>query len=162
MQLGFGLVARSFDADLFTGFPVMRADVEYDGLGYLAMFGWLQLVTHQWPSLEQPDTHIDLAPELAELDRPLCGAGYLPTFFDAPANPDHPDGDWIAETFLVVSPTGSRPKELAALAGFRWGYHLASGRPTLLPLEASTRADWSRCADVLRAPYPSWFFVDSV
>jgi hypothetical protein len=108
--------------------------------------------------LDEPDTHVDLAPELAALDRPLCCAGYLPTFFDAPANPDHPDGDWVAETFLVVSPTGSEPKELTALVGFRWGYHLQSGSPTLLPLELSTPADWSRCADVLRASYPSWSF----
>jgi hypothetical protein len=33
----------------------------------------------------------------------FTGFGYLPTFFDAPANPDHPDGEWVAETFLVGS-----------------------------------------------------------
>jgi hypothetical protein len=104
---------------------------------------------------------MDLPPRLAEAGCPLATFGYLPTMFDAPANPDHPDGEWLAETFLVMVPDIARSRRLVALTGFRWGYRLLSGRPTPLPASPIGPERWQANRPMLAEAYQDWSFLDS-
>jgi hypothetical protein len=94
--LGFDLAATGFDNARFTGFPAIRAEVSLGGEGYRAVVGWLQVIRRSVAASGELVVEVDLPPVLAAADWPLAGFGYLPTFFDAPANPDHPDGEWVA------------------------------------------------------------------
>ncbi len=67
--------------------------------------GWVQVITRSFDN----DVSVDALPFLADAG-PLYAYGYLPTFFDAPANPDHPDGEWRADTFLVIAPDVMRTR----------------------------------------------------
>lgn len=159
--VGFDLVAVGFDEELFRGFPAMRAEVSFDQDGYRAIFGWLQIISRTTAATGDVDVGVDLPPLLAGADWPLAGFGYLPTMFDAPANPDHPDGDWVAETFLVAVPDVGRTRQLAALTGFRWGYRLAAARPALLPASPVGPERWKAHQPMLAGAYQSWSFLDS-
>ncbi len=159
VALGHPLVAPRFDARAFRGFPIVRASVEYEGIGLSAVMGWLQVIRHIDPNGTETDLAVDRFP-LGPDDSPLYTYGYLPTFFDAPANPDHPDGEWRAETWLVVVPDVVRTRRIAAVVGFDWGYRLKSGHPVLLPLTALPRSDWSGLLPRLRAEHPRWEFLE--
>lgn len=158
IALGHDLCAVGFDAETFLGFPVIEARVEYEGRGYRAVFGWVQFITHLWVGRDEREVSVDLWPFLADIDNPMVVYGYLPTLFDAPANPDHPDGDWVAESFLVAGPDIARTRRLGAALGLRWGYRLADGRPTPLPVETASADDWNAHLPLLRAQFPSWTF----
>jgi hypothetical protein len=150
--IGFDLVAIGYDdPERFRGFPVMHASVTYKGTGYRGVFGWIQVINCD---------DVDVPSFLRDTDSPFAAFGYLPAFYDAPANPDHPDGLWVAEAFLVQAPDIARTKRLAPLAGFRWGYELTDGRPTSLR-PASIGVDrWNAVAKVLGSQYPDWTFLD--
>jgi hypothetical protein len=160
--LGFDLAASGFDEERFAGFPAIRAEVSLDGEGYRAVVGWLQVISRSIAASGELVVEVDLPPVLATADSPLASFGYLPTFFDAPANPDHPDGDWIAETFLVAVPDIARTRRLTAVTGFRWGYRLAAGRSTSLPAEPVGPPRWEAHQRMLASAYPSWTFLGSV
>jgi hypothetical protein len=150
--IGFDLVAIGYDdPERFRGFPVMKASVSYEGTGYRGNFGWLQVIGCE---------SVDVPPNLADTDCPYAAFGYLPSLYDAPANPDHPDGKWLAETFLVTAPDIARSKRLMAVAGFRWGYELTDGRPTSLRPAAIGADRWNAVRKVLGAQYPGWAFLD--
>ncbi len=104
---------------------------------------------------------MDLPPILADLDCPLFAFGYRPEVFDAPANPDHPDGRWRAETFLVAVPDLARSRRLVAVTGFRWGYDLVAGRPAPLGAEPIGPEHWEQHRPGLTAKYPTWSFAAS-
>lgn len=157
--VGFDLAAAGFDEPRFRGFPVIRAELSFGDKGYRAVFGWLQLIRHGHADEAVPE--VDLPPILAECGSPLAVFGYLPTMFDAPANPDHPDGDWVAETFLVAVPDIARTRCQTALTGFGWGYRLASGRPVPLPVSGISPDRWQANQPVLGAKFPDWSFLDS-
>jgi hypothetical protein len=89
VAVGFDLVASGFDEERFRGFPVIRAGVSFDGDGYRAVLGWLQVVSTRIAASGEADVVVGLPPMLAGADSPLAGFGYLPTLFDAPANPHH-------------------------------------------------------------------------
>jgi hypothetical protein len=159
--VGFDLVAVGFDSARFQGFPVVQADVRFSQEGYRAMFGWIQLVTTT--SVESPvqeSVSVDLAPFLIDEGSPMAFFGHLPTLFDAPANPDHPDGEWLSESFLVAAPDVARTRRLAAIAGFCWGYRLRAGRPEPLPLSAVGPDRWLIHHELLASQYPSWSFLE--
>jgi hypothetical protein len=150
--IGFDLVAVGYDdPERFRGFPVMKASLAYEGTGYRAGFGWVQVINCD---------DVDVPPNQSDVDSPFAAFGHLPTYYDAPANPDHPDGKWLAETFLVTGPRGFRTKQIMALAGFRWGYELTDGRPTSLRPAAIGADRWNAVRKVLGAQYPGWEFLD--
>jgi hypothetical protein len=95
VRLGHALVAIGFDEERFRGFPVVRASITYSGEGLRAAMGWIQVVRHIAAD-RLGEVAVDRFP-LGPEDSPLYTYGYLPTFFDAPANPDHPDGVWQAD-----------------------------------------------------------------
>lgn len=156
-DLGHPLVAVGYDAEAFVGFPCVTATVTYAGAGPRAWMGWVQVV-------ERRDVdgtvvaEVDAAPVFAE-GSPLYSFGYLPTFSDFPANPGHPDGDWVAETFLVAIPDVVRSAVLVPVAAFSWGYRLRDHRPvqlfdpTSLPL-----ATWEGWRELLAERHPAWTF----
>jgi hypothetical protein len=148
---GHQLVVPDLNAEAFRGFPICTASLRYHGHGINAIMGWIQVVT------SGSDVSVDLAPNLDATD-PFYAYGYLPTFFDAPANPDHPDGTWRADTFLVVVPDVGRSRTVVPIAAFTWGYELRSGRPTLLDVAAVPAKEWAGHRAVLEADHPAWSF----
>ncbi len=157
--IGHPLVARNFDATTFTGFPVLHASIDYEGAGLFAAMGWIQVIRHIDPSGSETDVAVDRFP-LGPDDSPLYTYGYLPVFFDAPANPDHPDGIWQADTWLIALPDIVRTRRIAAAVGFRWGYRLTAGRPELLKLQSLDRSEWIALLPRLRAEHPRWEFLE--
>lgn len=157
-DLGHPLVAVGYDIDLFRGYPVVVATVSYDGSGPRAWMGWVQLVERY-----DDDGRVVGSVDLADLlggDNPFYTFGYLPTFSDFPANPDHPDGDWVAHAFLVAVPDVIRTRVLEPVVGFRWGYRLQSHRPAAIfpptPLQAR---DWEHHRERLESQFPTWRFL---
>lgn len=149
---GHQLVVPDLDAEAFRGFPICTAGLRYHGQGIEAIMGWIQVITRG------DDVTIDLVPNLSPVD-PFYTYGYLPTFFDAPANPDHPDGTWRASTFLVVVPDVIRSHVVEPLAAFSWGYNLHAGRPDLLDVTPLPARDWSGHQPLLQATHPTWTFA---
>ncbi|MFF0345967.1 hypothetical protein [Kribbella sp. NPDC004875] len=147
---GHGLVVPEVDG--FHGFPICTASLTFDGRGITAIFGWIQVVTNG------PDVTVDLLPNLDRTD-PFYTYGYLPTFFDAPANPNHPDGTWRADTFLVLVPDVIRSHAIKPVAAFTWGYNLTSGHPTLLPPHPLPPTNWSNHRPLLEQSHPTWTFT---
>ncbi|MFI5693531.1 hypothetical protein ACIA58_16915 [Kribbella sp. NPDC051586] len=148
---GHQLVVPDLNAEAFRGFPVCTASLRYHGRGINSIMGWIQVV------VRGADVTVDRAPNLDGTD-PFYAYGYLPTFFDAPANPDHPDGTWRADTFLVVVPDVIRSRTVVPIAGFTWGYELRAGRPTLLDVAGRSVADWGGHREVLETGHPAWSF----
>jgi hypothetical protein len=159
--LGFDLAATGFDNARFAGFPAIRAEVSLGGEGYRAVVGWLQVISRSVAASGELVVEVDLPPVLAAADWPLAGFGYLPTFFDAPANPDHPDGEWVAETFLVALPDIARTRRVGAVTGFGWGYRLAAATPAPLPVVPVGPQRWEAHRPMLANAYPSWTFLAS-
>jgi hypothetical protein len=162
-EIGFGLVAVGYDPARFRGFPAVRAEVSFGQDGYRAVFGWVQIITRTTePTSDaagETEVSVDLAPLLADQDCPLAFFGYLPTLFDAPANPDHPDGDWVAESFLVAVPDIARTRRLAPVTGFNWGYRLKSGRAQPLPAGPAGPQRWLAHRAMLAERHPTWSFL---
>lgn len=156
---GLPLVARGYDRERFAGFPVATATLHYDGIGYRGIFGWLQ--GHR--SARFIRRHVMERGRLNRRrlrgDSPLCSFGWLPSFYDAPANPDHPDGLWLADAFLVAIPDFARSRTLTCVTGFRWGYELRQSRPVVLPPEPAPDGTWADHLATLRGSYPDWDFV---
>lgn len=122
--------------------------------------GWIQIIERR--DLDGAvTTDIDLAPVFAE-GSPLYAFWYLPTFSDLPANPDHPDGDWVAATFLVAIPDVVRSSVLASVAAFTWGYRLRHHRAIELfkPEELDLSA-WDALRRLLESRHPGWTFEPS-
>jgi hypothetical protein len=143
----------------FRGFPVVRASITYSGEGLRGAMGWIQVVRHIAAD-RVGEVAVDRFP-LGPEDSPLYTYGYLPTFFDAPANPDHPDGVWQADTWLIAIPDVIRSRRVAPITGFRWGYNLESGRPSLLPLTGLALTDWRDLLPALRDEHRRWAFLES-
>jgi hypothetical protein len=83
-------VKVGFDINLCRGFPVISARVDYSGLGYRQLFGWIQIVTDEYyKSREEREVPksikcVDLVPSMLTSGVPFAHFGYLPEFFDAP------------------------------------------------------------------------------
>ena len=156
-DLGHPLVAVGYDRGRFVGFPVVEAVVSYEGAGWRAWMGWLQVIER----VDDDGTvAVDVDVPLCGVDSPLYTFGYRPTFFDAPANPDHPNGRWNAYAFLVAVPDVVRSKVLQPINGFHWGYRLLGGEPVELfeptPLSVGM---WDALRELLATSFPSWSFL---
>jgi len=159
VRMGQPLVAIGFDEERFRGFPVVRASITYSGEGIRAAMGWIQVIRHIGAD-RVAEVAVDRFP-LGPDDSPLYAYGYLPTFFDAPANPDHPDGVWQADTWLIAIPDVIRSRRVSPVTGFRWGYRLESGRPSLRPLTRLALPDWRDLLPALRDEHRRWEFLES-
>jgi hypothetical protein len=158
-SVGFDALGLPFDLALTVGYPTCRATVEYAGPGYRAYIGWIQLVTNHDPATGTETVANDVLPIHRDIDSPFMTFGVAPTFFDAPANPDHDSEDWIADTFLVACPDVARTRCVAALLGFRWGYALREHHAQPLPVGRIGADTWNRHVPLLRAQFPTWEFL---
>ena len=158
-HVGFDALGLPFDLALTVGYPTCRATVEYAGPGYRAYMGWIQLVTNHDSTTGAETVSNDVLPIHRDIDSPFATFGVAPTFFDAPANPDHDAEDWIADTFLVACPDVARTRSVAALLGFRWGYALRERHAQPLPVERINSNVWDRHLLLLRTQYPMWEFL---
>jgi len=151
---GHQLVVPDLHVESFRGFPICTATLRYHGQGINAIMGWVQVVTREFDR----DVSVDVLPFLAEAG-PLYAYGHLPTFFDAPANPDHPDGEWRADTFLVIAPDVMHSRTLEPVAAFTWGYRISSGVPDVLDPARASATDWAGHRPTLSTAYPTWTFT---
>ena len=140
------------------------ATIEFDGRGYLQRFGWVQLVR---------STDNVFAGEAFEMDpfdpfglyeyapSPYCWYGNLPTLFDAPSRDERVRLDWIAHSFLAVSPGRGNRRVVTPLLGFSWGFHITDeGVVNLQDVAPLTAADWNDHLPYLHECYPGWKFAE--
>lgn len=154
---GHQLVMPGVNAESLRGFPICTATLRYHGQGINAIMGWVQVITRTEVATGRSTTTVATLPFLADAG-PLYAYGHLPTFFDAPAHPEHPDGDWRADTFLVVAPDVIHTRALEPVAAFTWGYRLRGGYAD--PTDPERRAgDWADKRATLAAAYPYWKFL---
>jgi hypothetical protein len=156
--VGFDLLRLPFDWSLSAGFPVVEASVDYEGRGYAAVMGWIQLIRYGGGDLEGQFTEVDQPPQLSDAGTPYCYWGVKPRFFDAPAM-DRRGVTWVAEAFLVASPDAVMTKAVRPLCGFRWGFATTTDPPALLPVEPTGPEAWPEARTVLRKRYPDWEFL---
>jgi len=156
---GHELIASNYDRAAFAGFPLATATITYDGYGPRAWLGWLQVVErHDVDGMVSRAVDSARVPDDAS---PFYVFGYCPTFADAPANPDHPDGEWRAHTFLAYIPDVVHSRVLRPVTGFRWGYQLKGGRPRTLHAPLPIGAlEWSASRALLETEFPGWRFED--
>ena len=99
-QTGLNALLNDVPHERLIGYPIMTATVEHAGSGYNAVFAWVQFV-EMTPADESPSTaFLDNMPSLNQ-QGPFSSLGFLPTLFDAPANPNAPDLQWRAHSYLV-------------------------------------------------------------
>lgn len=156
---GFALFDLPFELEFVRGFPLMQATISYDGPGYLALMGWIQVVTVEERTPPETWASVDVYPLHWDTDTPFVTFGHTPAVFDAPGpNPPRANERWSAETFLAITPDGARSRTVVPVLGFLWGYELEQMRATPFPPDVACEADWQRCLPTLTETYPSWGF----
>jgi hypothetical protein len=138
------------------GFPVCTATVSFEGQGYAAALGWIQLVrSTDGPG---PGVQFEMDPyePLGTLPHPFCWFGFAPMLFDAPSRARRDDLDWTANSFLAFI---GEPHEVRAILGFSWGFVVREQVVVIedaAPLAADT---WAAHLPLLRHAHPSWRFA---
>jgi hypothetical protein len=67
--------------------------------------------------------------------------------------------EWLAHSFLAVTPLRDRLRRVVPLLGFSWGFDIADqGRITLRPVARLSAGDWDAHLPHLRKSYPGWEF----
>ncbi len=162
LSSGFSAINVKFTDDMVRGYPVVSASVSFEGAGYEAMFGWLQVISHDLGNGET-DFSVDIAEQFQEFMNPFCYYGYKPKFYDAPRMNDPTVMTWKAYTFLCPLSLSNREeyRKITPLAGFTWGYTMSGGKPEsiLEPLPAS-EDDWDLARRNVTSYYPQWQFMD--
>lgn len=156
---GFDVLGLEFTDDEVRGFPVVEATTRYEGAGYRAIMGWIQVVRYTSPG-DGDMFIVDTAPQIRGIpgmDYPFLSWGVRPTLFDAPATTEV-SVDWWADAFLVASPDALITPVIAPLAAFRWGYEIdAEGVVTSRPPRVrDTREAWAEIRDGIGARHPAW------
>jgi hypothetical protein len=128
VEIGFDVVAPGQAWQQFVGYPVIDASVTADAPGYRGLCGWVQLISNVDDVHGDVEVQVDRYPFVEDAKDPLTCFGYLPRFFDAPANPHHPDGLWLAELFVVEVDVRSRVA--AARLGLSWATTFGAGSPS--------------------------------
>jgi hypothetical protein len=138
------------------------ATIEFEGRGYLQRFGWIQLVRSTDNASQGEKFETDPFDPFELYDRaptPYCWYGTLPTLFDAPSRDERVYLDWLAHSFLAVSPPRGNRRVVMPLLGFSWGFHIAdSGVVALRDIAPLTGIDWAAHLSYLRETYREWQF----
>jgi hypothetical protein len=158
---GCDLLVPGLGPEFYLDFPLCTATVDYDGQGYSAVFGWVQLVRSTDNSSAGLYFEADPIALYADLDTPFCWFGIKPTLFDAPFRfRDRPTA-WRADSFLCVTPNAMLNRDVQALLGFRWGFDSLDDRIVVHPPERLTAAAWIEHLPQLRSQYPRWSFIEA-
>lgn len=141
------------------GFPVCEATVSTGLAGYNSLFGWVQLVGVESPGADGRRFEPDPLQIFEDLNMPFGFYGVRPTLFDAPSRRDRQQPlDWLAHSFLCVSPRSAMERAVRPVMAFQWGFRLIGGRVEIVPPSELTLAAWAAHRDRLAAVYPSWLF----
>ena len=139
--------------------PVCTARVTYDGLGYHAMLGWVQLVRSTDNTSGGTEFEMDPFGLFEDADSPYCFYGHAPTLFDGPARDHRADLTWLAHSFLAATPLrDDGPRRVVPLVGFRWGFGFENGAVRIDEPAPLDDADWAAQVDYLSRTYPTWAF----
>jgi hypothetical protein len=138
------------------GFPVCTAVVSYDGRGYDAMFGWIQLVRSTDGAGGGGEFEMDPFEPLGALPHPFCWFGLAPTLFDAPSRRTRSDLEWTAHTFLSFI---GEPREARAILGFSWGFDVGDAQISIKRVAPLEPIDWNGHLPLLRREHPTWRFA---
>jgi hypothetical protein len=149
--------ALGFPAAKAEGFPVVSARVRYDGEGYGAAMGWVQVVRMREVGSSEEHEIVDKPPQLADDGSPYCFWGSEPSFFDAPSTTARLEL-WSAHAFLVASPDAVMTREVRPVCGFSWGFSNAGTHPDADAVRQIGEKEWSVVCDVLARSYPEWSF----
>ena len=140
------------------------ATIEFDGRGYLQRFGWVQLVRSTDNAFQGEKFEMDPFDPFELYERaptPYCWYGTLPTLFDAPSRDERVYLDWVAHSFLAVSPLRGNRRVVTPLLGFSWGFHVSEdGSVKLVQPAALTATDWQSHLPYLHDFYPEWGFKE--
>jgi hypothetical protein len=66
--------------------------------------------------------------------------------------------NWLAHSFLAVTPVRSGARKVTPLQGFSWGFSISSRQISLASAAPLTPADWVAHLSYLRATYRGWRF----
>lgn len=160
--VGYGdwVLGTDYPPEMALGFPVVQAEVVYDGQGYAAVMAWIQLVRFDTHDDAESRLVFDVAPQITDSDVPYMSFGIRPTLFDAPGFAK-PDVTWDADSFLVHTPDGVLSRVVSPICGFNWGYRVIDGVVRPLPVKVAQASDWQRNLADLRHRYQDWTFNDS-
>jgi hypothetical protein len=140
------------------------AIIEFAGRGYHKLFGWVQLVRSTDNVLQGHQFEMDPFDPFElykQTSSPYCWYGIAPTLFDAPSRDERARLDWVANSFLAVSPLRGNRRVVTPLLGFAWGFHITDERNVLLePVTSLTATDWASHLPYLRSCYPEWRFTE--
>jgi hypothetical protein len=110
------------------GLANCTATVAFAGRGYLQLLGWVQLVRSSDNVFRGRQFEMDPFDSFGlyqHAPSPYCWYGIAPTPFDAPAREKRLRLDWVAHSFLAVSPLRDNRRSVTPLLGFAWGFHIA-------------------------------------
>ncbi len=149
--------------DVIRGFPVLQAEIAYDGRGYSAMMGWIQVLDIQSLTSGKAFHLLDRFSAFDETDSPFNTFGHLPTLFDAPALDALPGSivTWRADAFLAVLGNAGLTRRVTGLLGFRWGFDVKNQQPSLVPPLPLDASGWSDALPFLTEQCPNWEFAPS-
>jgi len=146
------------------GLANCKATIEFSASGYLGLLGWVQLVCSTDNGFHGRQFEMDpFDPfELYEqAPSPYCWYGITPTLFDAPSRDERVELDWVAHSFLAMSPLRGNRRIVTPLLGFSWGFHIVDDKNIKLkPITSLTVADWQAHLPYLRDCYRAWQFTE--
>jgi hypothetical protein len=135
VEAGFDIIPNlNFDINLCRGFPVMHARIEYSGLGYRQLFGWIQIITDEYYQ----------SGEKGKVKKSVVV-------------------DVVADTFLTTVPGRSIEEKISCIKGFRWGCieyaNPKQNPPSILPLQAISKDVWNSHLQLLKKQFKKWKFL---
>lgn len=167
---GYGILGLPWPSSLATGLPVLKARVSFEGDGYLAVMGWIQVVRIEVsgssrslvPGVEKAPAGehawVDGPPQLSGLGVPFVSFGVCPTLFDSPASTES-DVRFLADSFLTASPDGPISRRSRPCFGMRWGYSTQAGQsPELIPPKPLDANHWHGALSLLQETFADWHF----
>jgi hypothetical protein len=153
--------SRVGKGDEAKGFPVCTATIEHPGEGYRGLFGWVQLVRSTDNVFDGAAFEMDPARFFEDSPAPYCWYGVRPILFDAPSRDERQPLEWLAHSFLGVTPldVGAR-KVVIPLLGFSWGFGIDQrGQIAIASVEKLDAQHWNDHGQYLAAMYPTWEFA---
>ena len=169
-RFGFGVLGLDWPVDLALGLPVLEANVSYEGEGYAAVMGWIQVVRIHVDERSESlvaaaekapagdHVWVDGPPNLRGLGVPFVSFGPSPTLFDAPMSTES-DVRFAADSFLTASPDALVSRRSRPCFGFRWGYSTQAGSAAELMYPAVLDGDdWRDALPTLEEQFPEWSF----
>ena len=155
VKAGFDIIPNlKFDINLCRGFPVIHARIEYSGLGYRQLYGWIQITTNEYYRSGEKGkvkrlSSTDVVPSMQDLSFPFASFGNLPEMFDAPCYNigNNAKLRWVADTFLTTVPRRSIEEKISYIKGFRWGYIEYANPKTEPPFNTAITNHQQRCLE---------------